>query len=231
MSTRCLAAGLLFALLLTSSVARAADRRVQTSEAERLRRGIAAAEELVDAAQGGGPERLDVEGLRDLHRVLVASSESLALSDATDLPSKFRKFQGIRLLGLSRDPVAVRVLLKEIEFSELMLSNWRSPLGWYPAADALARIGSPAAKLILEDRLRGPVNERELRLFAWIIYTVDGEKLGAARLDLELSSGRWMTEEKKANLVRLVEMYRSIDFDDPDQWPRPPGVQAKEEGE
>jgi len=132
------------------------------------------------------------------------------------LSRRLHKAAAMWLLGEWRAEEARYLLIREIELTDPLSAFGRRPLDAYPAAQALAEIGSPAANEILV-RLRRPANDRELLLFAWVIYLTDGKELGQARLKIAASGPQ--TEIAKENLSRLTQFYSSIKFNDPNDWP------------
>jgi hypothetical protein len=132
------------------------------------------------------------------------------------LSRRLHKVFAIQLLGEWRAEEACHLVVREIELTEPLLAFGRRPLDAYPAAQALAEIGSPAANEILV-RLRRPANDRELLLFAWVIYLIDGKELGQARL--KIAASRPQTQIAKENLSRLMDLFNRVNFKDPDEWP------------
>lgn len=108
-----------------------------------------------------------------------------------------------------------------------------SPLDDYPAADAAVRIGEPAVRAILFQRLQHPATDEELRIAAYVLWdhyaASDEQEVGAFRLSRLLeaerskreSGGRQVESTREGNLRRLVELYRKIWPHDPADWPKP----------
>ena len=50
------------------------------------------------------------------------------------------------------------------------------------------KIGSPAMPAILDDRMcEERVSDKDFRLIAWVIYSIDGRELGLARLNMKVT--------------------------------------------
>jgi len=186
-----------------------------------------------------GLDSAEIKGLQDLRRDTIVRLMHIALvkeeaATAAEKPGaskgkasrverippavtrRLQKAFAIHLLGEWRAEEAGYLLVREIELTEPLFAFGRRPLDAYPAAQALAEIGSPAANEILV-RLRRPANDRELLLFAWVIYLIDGKELGHARLTIAAS--RPQGPVAKENLSRLTELFSRINFKDPDEWP------------
>jgi hypothetical protein len=103
--------------------------------------------------------------------------------DAGGTPEK-RKVLLIYALGQIRSDWAVPSLVKIVDFEapftdpKLSLARW----GPYPVVDALTAIGDPAVRRIVNIL---PSEKKDLRvhLLLTVIWQVDGEKLGRARLE------------------------------------------------
>lgn len=139
-----------------------------------------------------------------------------------------RKLAAVRMLGRYRAYGACGFLVREIEYSSPWMDNRLHVLRDYPAARALVDIGSPSYHAILS-RLSGAVSDRELRLFAFVVKLIDGKEIGLARLELSLRTER--LEQRARNLSRLIELYKTIDFGDPREVPRPKLKAAGKKGD
>ena len=203
--------------------------RLERDERERAPKAIlaATAEYLgsIDKVKPVGPDARRLAKLRhDLFRAL----ETAAALDPADFDEPVDPYEGspqvraIELLGEWRDADASYLLAHNIRAASDDSDVPLGPLACFPAAQALVQIGSPAIDVMLRDcLLDGRVDDADLRLFAWVIYLVDGKDLGLARLKLKAEEWSKARESLAANSLRLLAIYKGIDFDDPQQWPRP----------
>jgi len=149
--------------------------------------------------------------------------------------SKRAKENVIELLALYRLADATPQLIDELEFRgasfERRGGRLAGPLGGFPAAKAMVRIGPPAIKAIFDSFGKKRCSAARLRICAFVIYSIDGKELGLCRLELALAEEQKKAEAEKAggfhttarkNLSRLIRLYKSIDFTNPKEWP---GVQ------
>jgi hypothetical protein len=140
----------------------------------------------------------------------------------------------IRLLGELRAERAVEYLVTNVAF--YYPDVWENyALADYPAAIALTNIGYPSVKGII-NQLIHPTTEEELKLFAWVIISIEGAEraaVGLFRLEHELDIQRQdrITKEKQRgihgteteqerNLARLINVYKGIDPKNVKDWPR-----------
>ena len=152
------------------------------------------------------------------------------LSSQTTTPeASLDKYNAIRLLGRLRAEEACDILVKSIKSPAFRRSKW-GLLQRYPAAQSLVEIGTPAYNAIW-GRLDGRVDDLELRIFACIIYKLDGKELGIARVRQLLSVKE--AEYKAArlrgleildppilgNLKSIADLLSTQDFTDPANFP------------
>ncbi len=139
-------------------------------------------------------------------------------SDATDDDTRH---DAIALLGEHRAVSAIQVLLKHLEFAPHMCISEDIPLARYPAANALAMIGNPAAARIIEylQRSEHPLTEQRLRIFAFILYQVDGKTLALQRL--RIAHERARKGQPMENLSQLTRLLATPDFEEMRNWPKP----------
>lgn len=159
------------------------------------------------------------EAVRSLIRgrsEIVNTLTRLAASKSGDRLARYVKYDAIRLLGAYRASEACDVLIDEIDYAPGMEVSERGPLSRYPAAEALVQIGSPAAERVLT-RVKKPTSAAQARLFAYVVYLIDGKELASARL--EIAVARAEEDAARANLSRFVELFKGISFDDMRQWP------------
>ena len=117
-------------------------------------------------------------------------------------------------IGQWRLAEAAYTLCRQIDYTSpldpLLGRGPHVPLTDYPAAGALVEIGSPAMRAILTERMAEEIPDDQLRLFAWVIYKIDGRELGLTRLNLEAGQrGRTTSWTKEKNLARLIEILQS----------------------
>lgn len=136
--------------------------------------------------------------------------------------SSDRKAMAMRLLGDMRAISAVRALIMQINFRYAFVAE-RGPLADHPAALALARIGQPAVRVILLDRLRREATEEELRLFARVLHEGYALESAVGRFHVRqvLEEARNRLEDDKTqptsaltwerNLRRLLEFYNTLE--------------------
>lgn len=143
----------------------------------------------------------EVEGVRQLLEELSAS----------DLPEGFRameKAYAISVLGVYRDAAACSYLVEEINFTNpLQMVSERGTLSAYPAAEALAAIGEPAVRALVE-RMKRPLTKHEHRLVSLIVQRVyQDADLAAMRLNYEVEKAT--TQVHKENLQACLTELRS----------------------
>ena len=142
------------------------------------------------------------------------------------------RMHAMEILGEYRAVEAVDVLIAHLTDVHPFPVVWDRPASWdgvsrserhplrlYPAAFALVQIGNRSMRPLL-DRLTRPVNDDELRIMAFVIYMIDGKDLGLARLKLAVDGGEYKGPARD-NLARLYDVYKTTDFRDMRQWPRP----------
>jgi hypothetical protein len=128
----------------------------------------------------------------------------------------------IARLGDMRSAQADLPLIKRITLEGPQLLSLDDPLVRYPAAGTLVKIGLPAVRTILRDRVGTPATEEELTLFAKVIHGhyVLENSVGRFHIESELQKAQeppkgklvdssW--EIRKRNLAKLLEIYDSLD--------------------
>jgi hypothetical protein len=154
-------------------------------------------------------------------RDTIRSLLTIATSPVDGTRGEFAKYRAIRLLGEYRASEAANYLAREIGYSpRIAMVRRHDRLNSFPAASALVEIGAPGALAVLE-RLRQPLSDMELTLFAFVICGVDGKELGLSRLEIAFAEGsRAGGDLRTDNLRRLITLYRATDFRNPRMWPR-----------
>ena len=154
-------------------------------------------------------------------RRTIHSLINLADQEPTNLVQEYVKFDAVQLLGEYRATEATALLSKNLDYFPrcTVRVSEEGPLTFYPAAEALARIGAQAIERVVNQWTAGGISDRQRRILAFLIYQIDGKELGLARL--ELARKQAADESRKANLSRLIDLYERIDFANPREWPRP----------
>jgi hypothetical protein len=146
---------------------------------------------------------------------------------ATDRePKEFESLcQAMITLGSLRAEQAVEPLFERVAYAPygLTRSLKADPLYYYPAAQALARIGIQPIDGVFQ-RFPRAMDDDELKVTAFVVFQIDGKKkeFGLNRLKLAVDRG-WYTGVARQNLVRLHEVYKATDFSNADHWPGHPG--------
>lgn len=140
---------------------------------------------------------------------------------------RYARTRAILLLGEYRALEAVKPLADQVSCSGEVPVWEPHPLNRYPAAYALVQIGSPSIRALL-DRVAQRSSEEELRIIAFVVYMIDGKELGLTRLRLALGEAA-APGPRKDNLLRLIDVYKPIDFHNPKQWPRPASPMSLDE--
>ncbi len=154
-------------------------------------------------------------------RAAIRTQVKLADREPSNLVEEYVKYDAVRLLGEYRAADGARVLIKNLDYSPkrtLVLREEEGPLTRYPAAEALARIGSPTIDYVLACWTSGDISDQQRRLLAFLVYRLDGRELGRARLEIARSQAEG---SRKRHLSRLIDLYDRTDFQDVRQWPRP----------
>ena len=119
----------------------------------------------------------------------------------------------INLLGEYRATEAVDFLAKHVSYEVPSILREYHPLDGYPSAKALVKIGNPSIEGI-HRRLATPCNEKEVELFAYIIYLIDGDAVGMSRLQLgKEQASRIVTADGRIhrdNYEKVTERFKKI---------------------
>jgi len=168
-----------------------------------------------------GEER--ARAFAELMKAREKSADSLLIvahSTGDEPHQVYARQQAIVAIGELRAVEGIAFLARHLTCSFGTASWHAHPLDRYPAARSLWKIGSPAVPAVL-GRLNVDISQEEINVIAWWVYSLDGKELGLARLKLELETGKKVPDKRRANLMRLIEVYQSIDSADMRQWPRP----------
>jgi len=111
----------------------------------------------------------------------------------------------ISLLGSYRATEAVPLLIRLIDVETASLNSSLTPLNNFPSCNALIQIGNPSVSAILDAlKEEQEVSERKLRLYAYIIRSIDGTDVGSYRLQL---AKKGVTGTQKINTLNLIDVY------------------------
>jgi hypothetical protein len=99
----------------------------------------------------------------------------------------------------------------------------RRPWVRAPSASLISGCGARSWVKTSEGVRKPPLSDRELRIFAWVVYLIDGRReLGLTRLELKVPELAGSYPRTRAdNISRPLEMYKSIDLKAWLQWPQP----------
>lgn len=119
-------------------------------------------------------------------------------------------------LGEYHSRSAISCLLDNLLFNEAIVTT-SHPLAGYPAAKSLARIGSSVYPHIWE-RINRECSDKYLFVLAHMVFLVDGKDIALVRLQGKAKSPE-ATKQQVANLEKLLELMKRVDFKDPRNWP------------
>jgi len=152
-----------------------------------------------------------VQLIRELIRLAGTTVEPLPSSDAqfASYPWHDSKHLATLLLGDLRAVEAVPTLVDDLEYKNprTLLHGLLDKGGWYPAVEALSKIGMPAVGPII-DKL-GSYTEDCLgrELCCWIIKEVLGARLGKVRLEMAIEESR--EPAAKENLTAALRHFKA----------------------
>ena len=142
----------------------------------------------------------------------------------------------VEILGRCRAAEAAELLVEQIDCPPPPFGSFPDPFGYYPAAKALLNIGEPGMQAIFTKGLDGPVSDRHLKIFAYVIWyyyrPMEEHELGLYRMQRLLEREKQRTKEdhkrygearpsdREKNLTRLIEVYKNIRPEDPSDEPR-----------
>jgi PBS lyase HEAT-like repeat len=167
-------------------------------------------------------------------RIISALIESVRNGD-----NEWERTRAMGLLGQYRAVEAVPVLIENLDCPPGMVSGaGYGPFEYYPAALAILKIGDPAVQEILLHTLAGPVSDRHLKVFAYVIWyhysPVGEQEVGLFRLRRLLAEEKRKVKEsqdryggsgpsvRERNLARLVDLYEQIRPNDRSNYPPRP---------
>jgi hypothetical protein len=152
------------------------------------------------------------ELIKQLIELAREKVEQLPSSDSrfVEYPWHDSKHLATLLLGELRATQAVPVLLDNIEYKNARLRYVDEPLdqgGWYPAAEALSKIGIPAVGPTIEKLGSYDKDCFGRELCCWIIKEVLGSKLGKVRLEMAIAETK--DETVKKNLTAALPYFKT----------------------
>lgn len=218
-------AGALIAVACASfAIGQQQARKVVNSQVKALKREQAA-KELEEKLHAQSESDLIEEALYSLHARGEAFQELerrrgeqvrrlIEVAGEKDGPPMTRYF-AFRLLGLYRDPHAIEVLLRNLDFEYRDVVTEASYLTGYPAAEALAQFGSEGGIAVLNNLVRDsakPATEEMLRLRSFVLESTlpresrawqGDDVVGVVERYIERIPPQWT--EGKRNVERLLE--------------------------
>ncbi len=188
----------------------------------------------INQFRSGAPEERTraFHRLKDDRRAIIDALLTVVREPGAWPDPAFAKYRAIKLLGEYRAVQACEELVRQLHFTPPSVVYSMHPLHFFPAGAALAEIGGPAMRHIVV-RLSHPVSDHELKILAYVVYLIDGEEVGLARLESvrakELQAevkAKGLRGQREANLARLIEIYKKCEFHKPSDWPRPEQAHA-----
>jgi hypothetical protein len=150
--------------------------------------------------------RTAAAGVKESRKVVIEMLRGLANETAVaPLSEDSTKEIAIDLLGEYRAESAIDDLVQQISYRVSTIELEETPAAGYPCVHALAKIGNRAIPAIFQ-RLTESVTREDLVLFAFTIRIIDGDEVGAYRIELALRDSRGT---KKRNLSQLLDIYRN----------------------
>jgi len=163
-----------------------------------------------------GPNEALFKRAASLAQTVREHSEQLAQVASDERQDRAQRRMAINCLGDLASLDAIRPLMRNLVF-EVDIVTEDGPLAIFPAAQALPQFGSniyPVASGELSTRR----SDRYLRVLAFVMVQVEGQKLASLRVKSMIEDTRLDT--RKDNLVRLGSLLETINFNDVSQWPR-----------
>jgi hypothetical protein len=171
------------------------------------------AKNLTDREQAAEAIRNDHGALiKRLIRLAKEKVEPLTSSDPrfVEYPWHDSKHLSILLLGDLRAVEAVDILLENLTYKNpksLESSEALSQGGWYPAAEALSKIGMPAVEPIIKKLGSYKPNSKGSDLCCWILKEILGVKLARLRLQIAIEDTREATIRE--NLTAVLPYFKT----------------------
>ena len=127
--------------------------------------------------------------------------------DNSDNPWHATKHFAILLLGDFRSTEAVSILVDNLTYRnprQIFTYDYMDVDGWFPAVEALAKIGMPAIDPVIAKLATFPEGSQGYKNCCWIIRAVLGEKLG--RYKLQLAAEEAKDPEVKQKLLAAAKL-------------------------
>jgi hypothetical protein len=160
------------------------------------------------------------EAIRKQRAELIKKLVGFAAEKVKPLPSSDPRFieypwhdskhLATLLLGNLRATEAVPVLLENIEYKNPRTMVVDEPLGsggWYPAAEALSKIGMPAIPPTIDNLGTYDTNCLGRQLCCWVIKEILGPRLGKVRLEMAIEESR--EPAAKENLTAALRHFKA----------------------
>lgn len=164
------------------------------------------------------------DSFEDFEKHLIAA----ARAKAEGFEEQGKQAYAFDLIGKYRLAKAAPVLLDQIEVRDVRPKSEEYPLASFPAAAALAEIGSPCLGSIF-DRCRRPLTNRQADLVACVLTTIYGDhEIASVIVKKELARIRAIPPRKinvdikplVDSLERVLSYCRDKDFSNPHAWPK-----------
>jgi len=126
-------------------------------------------------------------------------------------PWRDSKHLAIILLGEFRSIESIPILIENIEYKNPENSFVDEPLsigGWYPASEALKKIGMPAIDPLIEKLGTYDKDCQGRKNCVWVIQKVLGVKLGRYKLQLAIEETK--DEKVKKNLQAVLLEFKKL---------------------
>ncbi len=140
----------------------------------------------------------------DFIRLASEEVEPLPINDLR-YPWRDSKHLAILHLGDVRGSAAVQVLLDNLEYRNARDrgGSYLDVGGWYPAGEALAKIGMPAVKPVIDKLSTYSGDSKGSEICCWILTKVLGAELAGQRVNIEIR--RIRDETAKQNLKAALK--------------------------
>ena len=173
----------------------------------------------------------------------------LRIADPGGRPDRMADLPPVVVQQLRRSAIEMLAEFRALDASDFLARNLAlklpahyasepSPFEDYPGAQAILDVGEPAIQTMLFAGLGRSPSDEELKLIAYVLWHYyapqDEQDVGLFRIErlLEREKAEWEKYAKtrglelgpsvrQTNLSRLIEMYKTINPNDPKDWPRP----------
>jgi len=125
-------------------------------------------------------------------------------------PWRDSKHMAISLLGDFRAPAAIRVLMENLGYRNPRTywthGSWNTG-HFYPAAEALWKIGMPAVGPVIEKLAQGDTSNNVRSNCCWVLREILGPRLGRLRIEIAIEQSR--DAEAKKNLAGILPYFET----------------------